>query len=367
MIRNLIHYIFILSVTSCSLAQVNFPVPRIPFSPKSYVCYRTSESISVDGHLTEADWLKSEWTEYFGDIEGHLKSMPRYKTRVKMLWDDTYFYFAGEMEDPHVWATLSRRDTIIFYDNDFEIFIDPNGDTHEYYELEMNAFNTIWDLLLTRPYRDDNSAVNAWNYAGMQSAVQIKGTINRSDDTDIGWQVEVALPWRALRECAHRPAPPENGDQWRVNFSRVEWRTEIVNGKYIKTTDPQTGKPYPEDNWTWSPQGLIQMHYPEMWGYVQFSEKRVGESKDEFQNQSEEAVKWVLRQVYYYCKNYQMENGEYPDDINEVLEVLKNLPGYTGAPGYQTTDNLFEASLSMNDGKSSWHIRQDGLVWKKGK
>ena len=31
---------------------------------------------------------------------------------------------------------------MIFYDNDFEVFLDPNGDTHEYYELEINALGT---------------------------------------------------------------------------------------------------------------------------------------------------------------------------------------------------------------------------------
>jgi hypothetical protein len=25
-----------------------------------------------------------------------------------------------------------------------------------------------------------------------------------------------------------------------------------------------------EDNWVWSPQGLINMHVPEMWGRVRF-------------------------------------------------------------------------------------------------
>ena len=32
---------------------------------------------------------------------------PRFKTRVKMLWDAKYFYIAAEMEEPHVWGTLT--------------------------------------------------------------------------------------------------------------------------------------------------------------------------------------------------------------------------------------------------------------------
>ena len=67
-----------------------------------------------------------------------------------MVWDDKYLYFAAEIEEPHVWGTLTQHDSVIFRDNDFEVFIDPNGDTHEYYEFEMNALNTGWDLFLAQ-------------------------------------------------------------------------------------------------------------------------------------------------------------------------------------------------------------------------
>jgi len=77
-----------------------------------------------------------------------------------MLWDDTYFYVAAQLEEPDVWATLTQRDTVIFYDNDFEVFIDPDGDTHNYYELEVNAFGTLWDLMLLTPYRDGGPAID---------------------------------------------------------------------------------------------------------------------------------------------------------------------------------------------------------------
>ncbi|CEN48597.1 hypothetical protein CCAN2_1920045 [Capnocytophaga canimorsus] len=50
-------------------------------------------------------------------------------------------------------ATLKERDTVIFHNNDFEIFLDPDNDSHNYYEFEINALNTVWDLFLTKPYR----------------------------------------------------------------------------------------------------------------------------------------------------------------------------------------------------------------------
>ena len=119
-----------------------------------------------------------------------------------MLWDDDYFYFAADIEEPHLWATLTARDSVIFQDNDFEIFIDPDGDTHNYFELEINAFATVWDLMLVQPYRDGGPAIHAWDIAGLKAAVDARGTINRPDDRDDGWSVEIAIPWRIIDEAA---------------------------------------------------------------------------------------------------------------------------------------------------------------------
>ena len=66
---------------------------------------------------------------------------------------------------------------VIFHDNDFEIFVDPDGDTHYYYEYEVNALNATWDLCLNRPYSDgghENSTrvfgAQGWDYQPWSSA-----------------------------------------------------------------------------------------------------------------------------------------------------------------------------------------------------
>ena len=103
--------------------------------------------------------------------------------------------------------------------------------------------------------------------------MHLDGTLNDPRDVDRGWTVEIAWPWKGLRELTSVPVPPVDGDQWRVNFSRVEWDTEIVDGKYRKI------KGRPEHNWVWSPQGVIDMHRPERWGYVQFSTEKPGSGR----------------------------------------------------------------------------------------
>ena len=104
--------------------------------------------MKVDGRLGESAWAAAAWSDQFVDIEGDAAPPPRFRTRAKMLWDDEYFYVAAEMEEPDVWGTLTDRDAVIFHDNDFEAFIDSDGDTHAYYELEVNALGTPWDLML---------------------------------------------------------------------------------------------------------------------------------------------------------------------------------------------------------------------------
>ena len=142
-----------------------------PWPPQAYTCERTTAAVIVDGDLDDAAWSAVPWTDPFGDIEGDRRPRPRFDTRVKMLWDNDYFYIAARMEEPHLWATLRKRDSVIFHDNDFEVFLDPDGDSHLYTEIEINAFNTVWDLLLIKPYRDGGPAIHAWDIPGLQTAV----------------------------------------------------------------------------------------------------------------------------------------------------------------------------------------------------
>jgi len=200
-------------------------------TPEGYVCYRASSPIKVDGSLDAAAWQAVPWTRDFRDIEGDARPKPRFRTRAKMLWDDNNFYVAAQLEEPHVWGTNTQHDAVIFNDNDFEVFIDPDSDSHDYYEFEINALNTGWDLLLKKPYKDGGPALNEWEIAGLKTAVHVEGTLNNPTDTDTGWTVEIAFPWKALGEFARRTVPPAEGDQWRVNFSRVEWLTDIVDGQ----------------------------------------------------------------------------------------------------------------------------------------
>jgi hypothetical protein len=343
--------------TCCLFIPGKIAVPAISFKPEHYICYRAG-NIIIDGEITDAEWSAAPWSNLFKDIEGDLKPAPQCDTRVKMMWDDRYLYVAAELTEPDIWATLRQRDTVIYYDNDFEVFIDPGNDTHGYYEFEMNAYNTVWDLLLTCPYRDDGKAIDAWDITGLRSAVKIYGTINNPSDRDDKWTIELAFPFEVLREWGNIPV---DSTQWRMNFSRVNWKIRTENGKYVKETDPATGKALPEYNWLWSPQGLINVHYPEMWGFVQFSTSDGSGQPVKFIINPDETIKWELRKLYYAQRAYSAEKNHYADDAASLADYDYTPEG--NIPEIIITMSGYEACLPAASREGTIYINQQGLTW----
>jgi hypothetical protein len=341
-----------------------------PWPPESYVCYRAPEptgSIQIDGRLDDAAWDAAEWTQSFIDIEGNRRPLPRQKTRVKMLWDDEYFYVAAELEEFNVWATLTQRDSVIFHDNDFELFFDPDGDTHNYGEFEINAFGTEWDLLLGKPYRDGGPAINEWDIDGLRTAVHVDGTINEPRDHDRGWSVEIAVPWKGIAETRNGSTrAPEPGETWRVNYSRVQWRVDYIDGPFRRLRDPVTGKRLPEDNWVWSQQGAINMHRPEMWGFVQFSTETVGGDLEAFRWDPKDDAAFALRQIYYAQREYLDLHGTYASDLaglglREPPAAIAGWETVPAPPRLAVTENTYEAVLTLPD-ERTLKIDQQGRL-----
>jgi len=263
------------NITAIFFLLLNSFVLYSQITPKEYICYKISSVIEIDGNVYDDVWKATDWSDFFVDIEGDSMPKPYYNTRMKMLWDNNYLYIAAELEDNHIWATLNNHDDIIYRDNDFEIFIDPDGDGLNYFEIEINALETILDLFLAKPYNKRGKADLAWNADGMKKAIKIYGNSNDSLGDDLKWTVEIAIPWESYNSRATDVKKPNSGDKWRMNFSRVQWETEFLDGNYVKMSNPESGEPLPENNWVWSPQGKINMHIPETWGSVTFVDEVV--------------------------------------------------------------------------------------------
>ncbi len=331
-----------------------------PLVPPTYVARHTGTAtpLNIDGQLDDPAWATAPWTTDFVDIEADAKPKPRHRTRAKIIWDDTYLYIAAELTDPHLWATLTQHDAVIFQDPDFEVFLDPEGDTHAYYEFELNALNTGWDLFLPKPYMDGAKANNAWEIPGLKTAVHLRGTLNNPSDTDTGWTLEIAFPWTAFEPPSSTatiaPRAPTEGTQWRMNFSRVQWQATTAAGRYEKP--PNT----PENNWVWSPQGVIDMHRPEMWGRVHFTRGPAPEPVAVTPVPGLAARNTAL-DFYYAQLDYHRTHRRWATTFTELNwsapATLTTAPVFTPSPDATG----YEFSVPFNDGatRRTWTIRQD--------
>ena len=330
--------------------KFGIPAPAIDFAPKTYFCRRAKEALVLDGNLEKPFWRHAPWTEDFQDIEGEAKPKPRYRTRAKLLWDDEALYIGAELWGDEIWAHVTERDEVVFSDNDFEIFIDPDSDTHCYCEFEMNALGTMWDLLLTKPYRDGGMPIDSFDIKGLRCAVKIDGTLGKPGPHNLKWSAEIVMPLRSLLECTGQSrTAPVAGDFWRLNFSRVQWLVDKEGEQYRKRIDPTTQRAYPEDNWVWSPMGVVNMHYPELWGFVFFCTG----ADDTYAIPEDERRKWTLRQYYYEQKAQWDAHGRYTPEVR--AEGLST----------QVLADWFIAACPAQDG-GTLRIGADGKITRVG-
>ncbi|MEN9919163.1 MAG: hypothetical protein RL662_1599 [Bacteroidota bacterium] len=359
--KNLLLFIlFCSNVIFVSAQALSKDYEHLLQTPKNYVVSFANSPVVIDGNINDAGWEQAVWTDYFEDIEGDLKPKPYYKTRAKMLWDEKYLYIAAQLEDPHVWANLTKHDEIVFYDNDFEVFIDPENTTHRYFEYEINAMNTIFDLFLPKPYRTGSGALIGWDSNHLKHAVHVYGSLNNASDTDTGWTVELAIPFQDIAIGNHTQIPTD-GDIWRLNFSRVQWDTEIVDGKYLKKKG-MYGKSLPEHNWVWSPQGVINMHLPERWGYIQFSKKQAKEALPTFQMPYSQKQRQQLWLIYYKQKKYKETTGFYAKTLKDLdLKQVCMVDGKTNRISMESSKNQFFVIISDSSTKAIT-INDEGYV-----
>ena len=275
----------------------------MPFPPwpadqvARYTAYRTTGPITIDGQLDEAGWLAAPRSPRFRDLINGNETI--HSTQAAVLWDDHNLYVGFWVEEPFVEATLKNRDDPIYKDNDVEVFI---GGQDAYYEFEINAYGTVYEVffiweeayerdgynlepglerdapgavpfngvgLSTHP-RGKRIGFLRWDFPGMQSAVSVDGTLNDNTDRDRGWTVELAFPWEGMKLLTRgdgRSLPPEDGDTWRMDFSRFNQYKEAAPAN-------------DSGGWAWRPHGVWDSHVPECFTHITFSQQTVTEVKN---------------------------------------------------------------------------------------
>jgi len=192
---------------------------------------------AVEANVLAAGWQQVAPVRLRDTVTG---GEPRQGTELRVAIDGGDLRVLFECTDADPWATLVKRDDMLFTEEVVEVFLDPVGDLECYFEFEVNPLNTVMDLVL----RKSPSGLRkdfGWQCEGLRHAVQ---------RTAHGWTAELAIPFESLMPgSAHRQA-------WRCNFYRI---------------DRPKGESAPELT-AWSPTGLPQFHVTERFGYLIFAD-----------------------------------------------------------------------------------------------
>jgi hypothetical protein len=183
--------------------------------------------------------------------------------------------------------------------------------------------------------------------------------VNNPSDTDQGWTMEMSIPFSAFGGGS-RARLPKAGTIWRMNFSRVEWDTKVVDGKYEKLKDGN-GRNLPEHNWVWTSQGLINMHYPERWGYVQFAKGSAAGEK--FVIPYAEAQKKYLWALYYRQKEWFKDHELYKTGLKDLgMTGEVTIDGRLNELKMEATPHQFMGFITDKKDNITYTINDEGLV-----
>lgn len=180
-----------------------------------YRVQRAQAAPAIDGKLDDAAWAQAAQVELTQSYDGRPAQR---KTRARLLYDDANVYLAFDCDDPDVWGTLKNKDDAIYNEEVVEAFFDANGDGKSYNEVQVSPHNVNFDAAFVAR-RSDLPTAMKWE-SGMQTAVQVRGTLDNDGDQDQGWSAEMRVPISSLMEVPN--VPPKKGDVWRFNIYRLE-------------------------------------------------------------------------------------------------------------------------------------------------
>jgi len=205
---------------------IDVDLSKAPPPPGTVHIPRALGPITVDGIASEPAWAIAAVSPELATAEG--SADPVGKAIAKLTWDDQFLYVFVSITDSDVVSEYKKHDEPLWKQDCVELFLDADGNRRGYVELQVNPNNATFDswFATTRAQPGDVS----WD-SGMQAAVKLRGT-TEPGDTDQGWDVELAIPWQAVRgrdEAMAVRLPPQVGDRWRLNVVRVDVKTGDKN------------------------------------------------------------------------------------------------------------------------------------------
>lgn len=183
--------------------------------------------ITVDGVANEMGWTGAVVSPEFPTGEGSPE--PLGKAVARLTWDEQNLYAFITVTDSDVFSEYKNHDDPLWKSDCVEMFIDADGNRRGYVELQVNPNNATFDSWFAqgRAAKGDET----WT-SGMATAVTMRGTADKGGDTDQGWDVEIAIPWAAVKgrdDAMAVTIPPRVGDRWKLNLVRVDKKSGDQN------------------------------------------------------------------------------------------------------------------------------------------
>lgn len=202
------------------------------------------QTVTIDGKLDEEAWKSAATTGPFVDV-GSGEPNPSFPAQgsAKLLWDDKNLYVAFEVKSSTIVGGFSKdaKDPHLWEKDTTEIMVDPDGDgdNKDYYEIQINPQNLVFDTAYEEYNKPKDDAKNIfgrmeWS-AKAKTAVTVQGELDKPNGGQ-GYVVETAIPWSSFEKAAQKP--PKAGDHWRFNFyamknnSGVAWSPILGQGNF---------------------------------------------------------------------------------------------------------------------------------------
>lgn len=205
-----------------------------PPSVRLAECRRAAEPITIDGTIDEPAWEKAQVLQDFSAFWEKRKA--KTATRVRLLWDNAYLYFAADMEDSDLYADVKEHNGMTWTNDVFELFFKPAAAAGQYYEFQVTPLNTQLELFFPSRGSGGYPRAKAQGRLGLESAVKLQGTLNNWQDQDTGWTVEGRIPWSAFGKTGGRPRP---GESWRFALCRYDY-SAAFDSPDLSSTAPLT-------------------------------------------------------------------------------------------------------------------------------
>jgi len=203
----------------------------------------SSVPVNIDGKLDDAAWADAEVYQ-MNLSRDKLKNGEKLveAAKVKLAWDDKYFYVGVDFEDSDIVAE-GDKDQLHHYSlgDVCELFLKP-ADSTWYWELYVTPHSKKTSFFIPGRGRLGVPSTFADYKCGLTVAGHIEnGTLNNWEDRDNGWTAEMAMPIKDLTSRGNKFC---EGQDWRILVARYNYSRYFDMGPELSMTPSLSATSY---------------------------------------------------------------------------------------------------------------------------